>query len=60
MLKPGLADGTLRCMGSTTPQEYRHFERDRALSRRFQKGDVVAPSESECVRILRGLAPRYE
>jgi len=60
MLKPGLADGTLRCMGSTTYQEYRHFERDRALSRRFQKVDVPEPSEEECVRILRGLAPRYE
>ena len=60
MLKPGLADGTLRCMGSTTYQEYRHFERDRALSRRFQKVDVPEPTEEECVRILRGLAPRYE
>ena len=47
-------------MGSTTYQEYRHFERDRALSRRFQKVDVPEPSEEECVRILRGLAPRYE
>ena len=60
MLKPGLADGTLRCMGSTTYQEYRHFERDRALSRRFQKVDIEEPSEAECVRILQGLAPRYE
>ncbi|MDG2336093.1 MAG: ATP-dependent Clp protease ATP-binding subunit ClpA [Myxococcota bacterium] len=60
MLKPGLADGSLRCMGSTTYQEYRHFERDRALARRFQKVDVEEPSESECVRILQGLAPRYE
>jgi len=60
MLKPGLADGSLRCMGSTTYQEYRHFERDRALSRRFQKVDIEEPSESECVRILQGLAPRYE
>jgi ATP-dependent Clp protease ATP-binding subunit ClpA len=60
LLKPGLADGTLRCMGSTTYQEYRHFERDRALARRFQKIDVDEPSASECVRILQGLAPRYE
>ncbi len=60
MLKPGLADGSIRCMGSTTYQEYRHFERDRALSRRFQKIDVDEPSDDECVRILRGLASRYE
>ncbi len=60
LLKPGLADGSLRCMGSTTYQEYRHFERDRALSRRFQKIDVEEPSAEECVRILKGLAPRYE
>ena len=60
MLKPGLADGSLRCMGSTTYQEYRHFERDRALSRRFQKVDVPEPSASECLRILKGLASRYE
>ncbi len=60
LLKPGLADGTLRCMGSTTYQEYRHFERDRAFSRRFQKIDIEEPSAKECVRILQGLAPRYE
>jgi ATP-dependent Clp protease ATP-binding subunit ClpA len=60
LLKPGLADGTLRCMGSTTYQEYRHFERDRALSRRFQKIDVEEPTPQECIRILQGLAPRYE
>ncbi len=60
LLKPGLADGTLRCMGSTTYQEYRHFERDRALARRFQKIDVEEPTAKECVRILQGLAPRYE
>jgi ATP-dependent Clp protease ATP-binding subunit ClpA len=60
LLKPGLADGTLRCMGSTTYQEYRHFERDRALARRFQKIDVEEPTPEECVRILKGLAPRYE
>jgi ATP-dependent Clp protease ATP-binding subunit ClpA len=60
LLKPLLAEGKLRCMGSTTYQEYRHFERDRALSRRFQKVDVEEPTPEECVRILRGLAPRYE
>jgi len=60
LLKPMLAEGALRCMGSTTYAEYRHFERDRALSRRFQKVDVEEPSPEECVRILRGLAPRYE
>ncbi len=60
MLKPLLASGELRCMGSTTYQEYRHFQRDRALSRRFQKVDVVEPTSEETVRILQGLAPRYE
>ncbi|MBW2426881.1 MAG: ATP-dependent Clp protease ATP-binding subunit ClpA [Deltaproteobacteria bacterium] len=60
LLKPGLADGSLRCIGSTTYQEYRHFERDRALSRRFQKIDVEEPTPEECARILAGLAPRYE
>jgi ATP-dependent Clp protease ATP-binding subunit ClpA len=60
MLKPILASGELRCMGSTTYQEYRHFERDRALSRRFQRVDVPEPSPDETVRILQGLASRYE
>ncbi|MGE4652868.1 MAG: AAA family ATPase, partial [Myxococcota bacterium] len=60
LLKPLLANGELRCMGSTTYQEYRHFERDRALSRRFQRVDVKEPSPEESVRILQGLAPRYE
>jgi ATP-dependent Clp protease ATP-binding subunit ClpA len=60
MLKPLLQNGELRCMGSTTYQEYRHFERDRALSRRFQRVDVKEPSAEEAVRILQGLAPRYE
>ncbi len=60
LLKPTLAGGSLRCMGSTTYQEYRHFERDRALSRRFQKVDVEEPSPSDCLRILKGLAPAYE
>jgi ATP-dependent Clp protease ATP-binding subunit ClpA len=60
MLKPLLANGELRCMGSTTYQEYRHFERDRALSRRFQRVDIKEPTAEESVRILQGLAPRYE
>jgi ATP-dependent Clp protease ATP-binding subunit ClpA len=60
LLKPILAAGAIRCMGSTTYQEYRHFERDRALSRRFQKVDVTEPSPDEAQRILQGLAPRYE
>jgi ATP-dependent Clp protease ATP-binding subunit ClpA len=47
-------------MGSTTYQEYRHFEKDRALARRFQRVDVKEPSVEETVRILQGLAPRYE
>jgi ATP-dependent Clp protease ATP-binding subunit ClpA len=60
LLKPLLQGGELRCMGSTTYQEYRHFERDRALARRFQRIDVHEPSVEETVKILRGLAPRYE
>ena len=60
MLKPLLQSGELRCMGSTTYQEYRHFERDRALARRFQRIDVKEPTEEEAVAILEGLAPRYE
>jgi ATP-dependent Clp protease ATP-binding subunit ClpA len=60
LLKPLLQSGELRFMGSTTYQEFRHFERDRALSRRFQKVDVKEPSNEETVRILQGLAPRYE
>lgn len=60
MLKPLLQSGELRCMGSTTYQEYRHFERDRALARRFQRVDVREPSQDEAVKILEGLAPRYE
>jgi ATP-dependent Clp protease ATP-binding subunit ClpA len=60
LLKPLLQSGELRFMGSTTYQEFRHFERDRALSRRFQKVDVKEPSTEETVRILQGLAPRYE
>jgi ATP-dependent Clp protease ATP-binding subunit ClpA len=60
MLKPLLQSGALRCMGSTTYQEYRHFEKDRALARRFQRVDVREPSIEETVKILQGLAPRYE
>jgi ATP-dependent Clp protease ATP-binding subunit ClpA len=60
LLKPLLAAGELRCMGSTTYQEYRHFERDRALSRRFQRVDVAEPAPDEAVRILQGLVSRYE
>jgi ATP-dependent Clp protease ATP-binding subunit ClpA len=60
LLKPVLAGGKLRCMGSTTYQEYRNFERDRALARRFQKVDIGEPSKRDCLRILKGLASRYE
>ncbi len=61
MLKPALANGTLRCIGSTTYKEYRnYFEKDRALVRRFQKIDVVEPSVEDTVKILRGLKPYYE
>ena len=60
LLKPLLQSGEMRCMGSTTYQEYRHFEKDRALARRFQRIDVPEPSEDEAQRILEGLAPRYE
>ena len=61
ILKPVLASGGLRCIGSTTHEEFRnHFEKDRALSRRFQKIDIVEPSENECVTILKGLKSHYE
>jgi len=61
ILKPSLASGTLRCIGSTTYKEYRnHFEKDRALVRRFQKIDVREPSVEDTVKILRGLKPYYE
>ena len=61
LLKPALASGKLRCIGSTTHQEYKSsFERDRALSRRFQRIDVGEPTVDETVMILKGLAPRYE
>ncbi len=61
LLKPALASGKLRCIGSTTYEEFKSaFDRDRALSRRFQKIDVVEPSIEDTVRILEGLAPAYE
>ncbi|WP_419730250.1 ATP-dependent Clp protease ATP-binding subunit ClpA [Lichenicola sp.] len=61
LLKPALAQGTLRCIGSTTYKEFRqHFEKDRALVRRFQKIDVNEPSVEDAVKILRGLKVNYE
>lgn len=61
ILKPALASGELRCVGSTTHEELRnHFEKDRAFSRRFQKIDVNEPSTDECLEILKGLKERYE
>ncbi len=61
LLKPMLASGDLKCIGSTTYKEYRGiFEKDRALSRRFQKIDITEPSEDEAVEILRGLKSRFE
>ncbi|WP_243366223.1 ATP-dependent Clp protease ATP-binding subunit ClpA [Fundidesulfovibrio soli] len=61
ILKPVLASGQLRCIGSTTYEEYKnHFEKDRALSRRFQKIEVPEPSIEEAVEILKGLKPHYE
>jgi ATP-dependent Clp protease ATP-binding subunit ClpA len=61
ILKPVLASGELRCIGSTTYEEYKNlFEKDRALSRRFQKIDIVEPSVEETVQILRGLKAYYE
>ena len=61
LLKPALASGTLRCIGSTTYKEYRSvFEKDRALARRFQKIDVAEPGIDDAVKILRGLKPYFE
>ena len=61
LLKPALQGGKLRCMGSTTYKEFRqHFEKDRALSRRFQKIDVNEPSVDDAVKILKGLKPYFE
>ncbi len=61
LIKPALSNGELRCIGSTTYQEYRGiFEKDHALARRFQKIDIVEPTVAETVEILRGLRPRLE
>ena len=61
LLKPALASGTLRCMGSTTYKEFRqHFEKDRALVRRFQKIDVNEPTLGDTIKILKGLKSYYE
>jgi len=61
LLKPALQSGALRCMGSTTYKEYRqHFEKDRALARRFQKIDVNEPTLDDTVKILTGLKPYFE
>ncbi|MFB2530894.1 ATP-dependent Clp protease ATP-binding subunit ClpA [Paracoccus sp. p3-h83] len=61
LLKPALQGGKLRCMGSTTYKEFRqHFEKDRALSRRFQKIDVNEPSVADTIKILMGLKPYFE
>ncbi|CCG42073.1 ATP-dependent Clp protease ATP-binding subunit ClpA [Magnetospirillum molischianum] len=61
LLKPALASGSLRCIGSTTYKEYRtHFEKDRALVRRFQKIDVNEPSVADAIKILNGIKTYYE
>ncbi|MBY0518057.1 MAG: ATP-dependent Clp protease ATP-binding subunit ClpA [Bacteriovoracaceae bacterium] len=61
LLKPSLSKGTLRCMGSTTFEEYRkYFEKDAALNRRFQKVDILEPSSDDTIQILKGLKGRFE
>ena len=61
MLKPALANGEIKCIGTTTYKEYRAiFEKDHALSRRFQRIDVAEPSEADALAIVKGLQPRYE
>ncbi|MEO7113902.1 MAG: AAA family ATPase, partial [Polyangiaceae bacterium] len=61
LLKPALSSGRLRCIGSTTFEEFRqHFEKDRALARRFQRVEVNEPSVEDTVLILQGLQPQYE
>ena len=61
LLKPALARGSIKCIGSTTFKEYRnHIDKDRALARRFQKIDVAEPSVEDTIKILRGLKPYYE
>jgi ATP-dependent Clp protease ATP-binding subunit ClpA len=61
ILKPSLTSGNFRCIGSTTHEEFKnHFEKDRALSRRFEKIDINEPTEDEAIDILKGLKQRYE
>jgi len=61
LLKPALTSGKIRCIGSTTHEEYtKFFEKDRALSRRFQKIDINEPSEADAIAILKGLKSKYE
>lgn len=61
LLKPALQSGKLRCVGATTFEEYKnHFEKDRALSRRFQKIDIHEPNADDAVKILTGLQPEFE
>src|SRR5690606_32246343 len=60
LLKPALVSGELRCIGASTWEEFRAFEKDRALARRFQAIEVVEPSLEETVAILEGLRGRYE
>jgi len=61
LLKPALAAGTIRCIGSTTYKEFRsHFEKDRALLRRFQKIDIVEPAMPDAIKIMQGLKPYFE
>ncbi len=61
LIKPSLTNGDLKCIGSTTYEEYRRiFEKDHALARRFQKIDVIEPSQDETYKILKGLISRYE
>ena len=61
ILKPALANGSLRCIGSTTYTEYRkYFEKDSALVRRFQKVDIDEPSQEEAVLIMKGIIPNFE
>jgi ATP-dependent Clp protease ATP-binding subunit ClpA len=61
ILKPALASGELRCIGSTTYHDYKsYFERDRALARRFQKIEIPEPNQDEAFKILQGLKPHYE
>ena len=61
ILKPVLATGDIRCIGSTTYEEFKnHFEKDRALTRRFEKIEIAEPPVKETIQILKGLKSRYE